>query len=43
MSTAVGQRAWPEDVAWAILALCDPRAAFVTGVLLPVDGGAVVG
>ncbi|TDB71535.1 SDR family NAD(P)-dependent oxidoreductase [Micromonospora sp. KC723] len=32
----------PQDVAWAIVRLCDPAAAFVTGVVLPVDGGAVV-
>ncbi|MEU8261399.1 SDR family oxidoreductase [Micromonospora sp. NPDC048999] len=35
----IGRR---EDVAWAIRQLCDPAAGFVTGVVLPVDGGAVV-
>lgn len=34
-------RRWgrPEDLAGPVLFLCSPAAAFVTGVLLPVDGG----
>ncbi|GGY87459.1 SDR family NAD(P)-dependent oxidoreductase [Streptomyces poonensis] len=32
----------PEEVAWAINQLAAPAASFVTGVVLPVDGGAVV-
>ncbi|NKQ29260.1 SDR family NAD(P)-dependent oxidoreductase [Streptomyces galbus] len=32
----------PEEVAWAIVRLAAPAASFVTGVVLPVDGGAVV-
>ncbi|MER7487825.1 SDR family oxidoreductase [Streptomyces sp. NPDC126497] len=32
----------PEEVAWAITRLAAPEASFVTGVVLPVDGGAVV-
>jgi len=34
----VGQ---PADVAGPVLFLCSPAAAYVTGVLLPVDGGMV--
>ena len=33
----------PEDVGWAALYLCSPAAQFVTGVVLPVDGGASIG
>ncbi|WP_181799553.1 SDR family NAD(P)-dependent oxidoreductase [Kitasatospora acidiphila] len=40
--TPLGRIGRPEEVAWAITALADPRASFVTGVVLPVDGGAVV-
>lgn len=32
----------PEEVAWAITKLAAPAASFVTGVIFPVDGGAVV-
>ncbi|MFB7850452.1 SDR family NAD(P)-dependent oxidoreductase [Streptomyces sp. NPDC056053] len=32
----------PEEVAWAITRLTSSDASFVTGVVLPVDGGAVV-
>lgn len=31
----------PEDIGWAAVYLCSPAAKFVTGVILPVDGGAV--
>ncbi|TDB91771.1 SDR family oxidoreductase, partial [Micromonospora fluostatini] len=40
--TPAGRIGRPEEVAWAIRQLCAPEAAFVTGVVLPVDGGAVV-
>lgn len=29
----------PEDITGAVLFLCSPAAAFITGVILPVDGG----
>ncbi len=32
-----------EDIGWAAVYLCSPAAKFVTGVILPVDGGASVG
>ena len=33
----------PEDIGWAAVYLSSPAAAFVTGVMLPVDGGISVG
>jgi gluconate 5-dehydrogenase len=32
-----------EDIGWAAVYLCSPAAQFVTGVILPVDGGASIG
>jgi NAD(P)-dependent dehydrogenase (short-subunit alcohol dehydrogenase family) len=32
-----------QDIGWAAVYLCSPAARFVTGVVLPVDGGASVG
>ena len=32
-----------EDIGWAAVYLCSPAAKFVTGVVLPVDGGASIG
>ncbi|MFJ3311088.1 SDR family NAD(P)-dependent oxidoreductase [Streptomyces sp. NPDC086549] len=40
--TPLGRVGRPEEVAWAITQLAASAAAFVTGVVLPVDGGAVV-
>ncbi|OAR22562.1 ketoreductase [Streptomyces sp. ERV7] len=40
--TPLGRIGRPEDVARAITHLAAPAASFVTGVVLPVDGGAVV-
>jgi gluconate 5-dehydrogenase len=33
----------PDDIGWAAVYLCSPAAKFVTGVVLPVDGGASIG
>jgi NAD(P)-dependent dehydrogenase (short-subunit alcohol dehydrogenase family) len=37
----LGRVGTPEEVAEAVVWLCSPAAAFITGVLLPVDGGFV--
>jgi NAD(P)-dependent dehydrogenase (short-subunit alcohol dehydrogenase family) len=37
--TPLGRWGEPEDIAGPVLFLCSPAAAFVTGVVLPVDGG----
>jgi NAD(P)-dependent dehydrogenase (short-subunit alcohol dehydrogenase family) len=39
----MGRMGSPEDIGWAAVYLCSPAAAYVTGVTLPVDGGAAVG
>lgn len=33
----------PEDIGWAATYLCSPAAKFVTGTVIPVDGGASIG
>ncbi|MCX2183078.1 SDR family oxidoreductase [Streptomyces sp. SKN60] len=40
--TPLGRIGRPEEVAWAITALASPDAGFLTGTVLPVDGGALV-
>lgn len=40
--TPLGRWAEPADIAGAAVFLCSPAAAFVTGVVLPVDGGYLV-
>jgi len=41
--TPLGQFGTAEDIGWAAVYLCSPAAAFVTGAILPVDGGASIG
>jgi gluconate 5-dehydrogenase len=33
----------PEDIGWAATYLCSQAAKFITGVVLPIDGGASIG
>ncbi|MEU3613879.1 SDR family oxidoreductase [Streptomyces sp. NPDC006872] len=40
--TPLGRVGRPAEVAWAITQLASPQASFITGAILPVDGGAVV-
>lgn len=35
----LGRTALPEEIAHAVLFLCSPRASFITGSTLHVDGG----
>jgi len=41
--TPMGRMGSPDDIGWAAVYLCSPAANFLTGVLLPVDGGASIG
>ena len=41
--TPMGRYGTAEEIGWAAVYLCSPAAAFVNGVVLPVDGGAVIG
>jgi NAD(P)-dependent dehydrogenase (short-subunit alcohol dehydrogenase family) len=41
--TPMGRLGDPADIGWAAVFLCSPAAAFVTGCILPIDGGASIG
>ena len=41
--TALGRWAEPDDVAGAAVFLCSPAARFLTGAVVPVDGGYLIG
>ena len=41
--TPMDQFGEPEDIGWAAAFLASPAARFITGVCLPVDGGASIG
>ena len=41
--TPLGRLGVPDDIGWAAVYLCSEAAKFVTGVVLPVDGGAAIG
>jgi gluconate 5-dehydrogenase len=41
--TPMGRMGEPHDIGWAAVYLCSPAAKFVTGVVLPIDGGANIG
>jgi gluconate 5-dehydrogenase len=41
--TPMGHFGEAEDIGWAAVYLCSPAAKFVTGVVLPVDGGVSIG
>jgi NAD(P)-dependent dehydrogenase (short-subunit alcohol dehydrogenase family) len=40
--TPLGRWGTPEDIAGPVLFLASPAARFVTGVVLPVDGGYLI-
>jgi len=41
--TPMGRFGEPDDIGNAVVFLCSPAAKFITGVVLPVDGGASIG
>jgi NAD(P)-dependent dehydrogenase (short-subunit alcohol dehydrogenase family) len=40
--TPLGRWGTPDDVAEAVSFLASPRSSFITGVVLPVDGGYLI-
>jgi 3-oxoacyl-[acyl-carrier protein] reductase len=38
-TSALGRYGRPEEIAYGVLALASPRASYITGAVLPVDGG----
>jgi gluconate 5-dehydrogenase len=41
--TPMGTFGEADDIGWAAVYLCSPAAKFVTGIVLPVDGGVSIG
>ena len=41
--TPMGRFGEADDIGWAAVYLCSPAAKFVTGAVLPVDGGISIG
>jgi NAD(P)-dependent dehydrogenase (short-subunit alcohol dehydrogenase family) len=42
-NTPLGRMGTPEEIAWAVAFLASERAGFITGHVLSVDGGLVMG